>query len=77
MVANYRSWTIMFAGAAACAVLCLGLVFLVTVTGNTSYEAIINVLVLLGVILAVGGYFLEERYRKEHPSEFVPEIPDS
>ena len=73
MVGNYRPWTIMFAGAAACAVLCFGLVFLVTVTGNTSFEIIIYVLVLLGFILVAGGYYLEEKYKKEHPSKFVPD----
>lgn len=77
MVANYRPWTLMFTGAGACAVICLGLVYLVTVTGDTSYEIIIYVLVLLGFILVAGGYFLEEKYRKQHPSEFVPEFPDS
>ncbi len=77
MVTNYRPWTLMFTGAGACAVLFLGLVYLVTVTGDTSYEIIIYVLVLLGFILVAGGYFLEEKYRKQHPSEFVPEFPDS
>ena len=54
MVANYRPWTLMFAGAAACVVLCVGLVYLVTVTGDTSYEFIIYVLVLLGFMLLWG-----------------------
>ena len=76
MVANYRPWTLMFAGAAACAVLCVGLVYLVTVTWDTSYEFIIYVLVFLGFILMAGGYYLEEKYKKEHPSELVPELPD-
>jgi hypothetical protein len=77
MVTNYRPWTHMFTGAGACAVICLGLVYLVTVTGDTSYEIIIYVLVLLEFILVAGGYFLEEKYRKEYPSKFVPELPDS
>ena len=76
MDANYRPWTLMFAGAAACVVLCVGLVYLVTVTGDTSYEFIIYVLVLLGFILMAGGYYLEGKYKKEHPAEFVPELPD-
>ncbi len=76
MVANYRPWTLMFAGAAACVVLCVGLVYLVTVTGDTSYEFIIYVLVLLGFMLMAGGYYLEEKYKKEHPAEVVPELPD-
>ena len=76
MIANYRPWTLMFAGAAACAVLCVGLVYLVTVTGDTSYEFIIYVLVLLGFILMAGGYFIEEKYKNERPAEFVPELPD-
>ncbi|MES0324308.1 MAG: hypothetical protein ABUK18_00305 [Candidatus Bathyarchaeia archaeon] len=76
MVANYRPWTLMFAGAAACVVLCVGLVYLVTVTGDTSYEFIIYVLVLLGFMLMAGGYYLEEKYKKEHPAEFVPELHD-
>lgn len=77
MVANYRPWTFMFIGAGACAVLCLGLVYIVTVTGNISYEVIIYVLVLLGFTLIAGGYYLEEKYKREHPSEFIPELPDS
>ncbi len=73
MAANYRPWTLMFIGAGACLVLCLGLVYLITVTGDTAYEVIIYVLVLLGFALAGGGYYLEEKYKREHPSEFVPD----
>lgn len=76
MVANYRPWTLMFIGAGACAILSVGLVYLITVTGTTSYEIIIYVLVLLGFVLVVGGYYLEEKYKRDHPAEFVPE-PDS
>jgi uncharacterized membrane protein len=76
MVANYRPWTLMFIGAGACAVLCLGLVYLITVTGNTSYEIIIYVLVLLGFVLVAVGYYLEVKYKRDHPADFVPE-PDS
>ncbi len=47
--------------------------YLVTVTGDTAYEVIIYVLVLLGFALAGGGYYLEEKYKREHPSEFVPD----
>jgi len=73
MVANYRPWTLMFISAGACAVLCLGLVYLITVTGNTSYEIIIYVLVLLGFVLVAVGYYLEVKYKRDHPAEFVPE----
>lgn len=76
MVANYRPWTLMFAGSATCAVLCVGLIYLVTVTGDTSMEIIIYVLVLLGFILMAGGYYLEEKYKKEHPAQTVSELPD-
>ena len=76
MVSNYRPWTLMFIGAGACAVLCLGLVYLITVTGHTSYEIIIYVLVLLGFVLVAVGYYLEEKNKRDHPAEFVPE-PDS
>lgn len=76
MVANYRPWTLMFIGAGACAILSVGLVYLITVTGTTSYEIIIYVLVLLGFVLVAGGYYLEEKYKRDHPAEFVPE-PDS
>ncbi len=77
MVANYRPWTLMFIRAGACAVLCLGLVYIVKVTGNISYEVIIYVLVFLGFLLVAGGYYFEEKYKREHPSEFIPELPDS
>lgn len=76
MVANYRPWTLMFIGAGSCAVLCLELVYIVTVTGNISYEVILYVLVLLGFILVAGGYYLEEKYKRA-PSEFIRELPDS
>ena len=76
MVENYRPWTLMYAGAVACAFLCVGLVFLVTVTEDTSYEIILYALVPLGFILLAGGYYIEEKYKKAHPSEFIPELPD-
>ena len=70
-----KPWTLLFAGAFGCSIICLGLVYLITVTGNVSYESFIFVLMFLGVGLAGGGYYLESKYKKEHPDEYEFEDP--
>ena len=71
-----KPWTLMFAGAFVCSILCLGLVYLITVTGDVSYEVFIYVLMFLGLGFASGGYLMESKYKKEHPEEFEFEMPE-
>ncbi len=71
-----RPWTLMFAGAFGCAILCLVMIYFITVTGNVSFEVIIYVLIFLGFGFAAGGYIIESRYKAEHPEEFLPILPD-
>ena len=66
----------MFAGAFGCSIICLGLVYLITVTRNVSYESFIFVLMFLGVGFAGGGYYLESKDKKEHPEEFEFDRPE-
>lgn len=67
----------MFGGAIACALICVLIVYIVTTTGNTAYEFFVYVFVLFGFMLAIGGYLIEERYKKEHPEEYMQDILDS
>lgn len=62
-----KNWTLLYGGAFVCSLLCLGLVYLITVTGDVSCESFIYVLMFLGVGLAGGGYYLEQKYKKEPP----------
>jgi hypothetical protein len=71
-----KNWTLLYGGAVVCSLLCLGLVYLITVTGDISYEAIIYVLMVLLLGLAGGGYYLESKYKKEHPEEFDYDSPE-
>ena len=71
-----KNWTLLYGGAFVCSLLCLGLVYLITVTGDVSYESFIYVLMFLGVGLAGGGYYLESKYKKEHPEEFEFDRPE-
>lgn len=64
----------MYAGAFFCSILCLVLVYLITVTGNVSYEVVIFVLMIATLGLAGGGYLTESKYKKDHPDEF--EMPE-
>ena len=72
-----RPWTLMFAGAAACVVACIFLIWRITVTGDTSIEWMVWVLVLAGFGLFAGGYLSESRHRREHPEEYESEWPES
>ncbi len=71
-----KVWAILFAAAFGCAISCLALIYVITVTKNLAYEPILYVLILLSFILAAGGYLLELRYKKEHPDEFQMDLPD-
>ena len=70
-----KNWTLMYGGAFVCSILCLGLVYLITVTKDVSYEPFIYVLMFLLIGLAAGGYYLESKYKKEHPEEYEVEDP--
>ena len=76
VVMKLKPWTMMFGGAFACALLCLVLIYVITVTGNLWYETIIYILVFLGFGFAAGGYLVESRYQQEHPEEFELDIED-
>lgn len=71
-----KSWTLMYIGAVACALLSVVMVSVITSTGNVSYEIFIYFLIFFGFAFAAGGYVLESRYKKEHPEEFMPSIPE-
>lgn len=66
----------MYGGAFACALISVGLIYVITVTGNISYESFIYVLLFLSVGFAAGGYLTERKYKQEHPEEFEYEEPD-
>ena len=70
-----NNWTLLYGGAFVCSLICLGLVYLISVTGDVSYESFIFVLMFLGVGLAGGGYYLESKYKKEPPEEFEFDAP--
>ena len=72
-----RPWTLLFAGAAACVAACVFLIWRITVTGDTSIEWVVWVLVLAGFGLFAGGYLSESGHRREHPEEYEPEWPES
>jgi hypothetical protein len=73
---NIKPWTLMYVGAFVCSLLCIGLVYLITVTGNISYEDLIYVLIFTTFGFATGGYVIESRYKKEHPEEFEYDMPE-
>lgn len=67
-----RPWTLLFAGAAVCVAACVFLIWRITVTGDTSVEWVVWVLVLVGFGLFAGGYLSESKHRREHPEEYGP-----
>lgn len=73
---KFKPWTLMFGGALACATLSLLLVYIITVTKNVNYEVFIYVLVFLGFGFAAAGYFIESKYKKEHPEKYEFEMPE-
>lgn len=70
-----KNWTLLYGGALLSSILCLGLLYLITVTRDVSYEVFIYVLMFLLIGLAAGGYYLESKYKKEHPEEYEFEGP--
>lgn len=66
----------MYGGAFACALISVGLIYVITVTRDISYEAFIYVLLFLGVGLAAVGYLTERKYKQEHPEEFEFKEPE-
>jgi hypothetical protein len=76
VILEIKPWTMMYGGAFACALLSVGLIYVITVTKNASYEAFIYVLLFLSIGFAAGGYFIERKYKKEHPEEFELDEPD-
>jgi pheromone shutdown protein TraB len=71
-----RPWTLLFAGAAACVAACVFLIWRITVTGDTSVEWMIWVLVLLGFGFFAGGYLSEAKYGREHPEDYGEIVPE-
>jgi uncharacterized membrane protein YdjX (TVP38/TMEM64 family) len=67
-----RTWDYMVITSAGCLVACIALIYLITVSGDTSYEPLVWALVFLGFGLFAFAYFYEQRYKKAHPEEFLP-----
>jgi len=67
-----RIWDYMVITSAGCLVACVALIYLITVSGDTSYETLIWALIFLGFGLFAYAYFYEQRYKKAHPEEFPP-----
>lgn len=67
-----RVWDYMFIASVGCLVGCIALIYLITVTVDTTYEPVVWALIFLGFGLFAGAYFYEQRYRKAHPEEFPP-----
>jgi uncharacterized membrane protein YdjX (TVP38/TMEM64 family) len=67
-----RIWDYMVITSAGCLVACVALIYLITVSGDTSYETLIWGLIFLGFGLFAYAYFYEQKYKKAHPEEFPP-----
>jgi uncharacterized membrane protein YdjX (TVP38/TMEM64 family) len=67
-----RIWDYMFIAAVGCLVGCVALIYLITVSVDTSYEPVVWALIFLGFGLFAAAYFYEQRYKKAHPEEFPP-----
>ena len=66
---DLKPWSLMFGGAALCAVACAVLIWVITATGDVSTEWAVWVLVLAGFGLFAGGYLSEAQYRRGHPED--------
>lgn len=66
----------MFIGSCVSALISVLLVWRVTVTGDLSLEPYTWFFIFLCAMLFAGGYFYEDRYRKEHPEEDFPYLPE-
>ena len=67
-----RIWDYMVITSAGSLVACVALIYLITVSGDTSYETLIWALIFLGFGLFAFAYFYEQKYKKAHPEEFPP-----
>jgi len=67
-----RIWDYMVITSVGSLVACVALIYLITVSGDTSYETLIWALIFLGFGLFAYAYFYEQRYKKAHPEEFPP-----
>lgn len=71
LLMEFKPWTLMYVGAFACAVMSLVLIYVITVTGNVSYEVGIYFMVFFGFGFAAGGYLLESKHKRENPEEYI------
>lgn len=73
---NIRAHTLLYIGALASDLVCVALIWNITVTGDTSREWLIWGFVILGFTSVIMGYLTEKRYREAHPEEYMPRLPD-
>ncbi|RLI14269.1 hypothetical protein DRO49_06345, partial [Candidatus Bathyarchaeota archaeon] len=57
-------------------VACFSLIYLITVSGDTSFEWVICIFFALTIILAAGGYEKERRYKRRHPEAHLSKYGD-
>jgi len=64
----------MYAGAVLCLVICIIIMYQITITRDTTLEWAIWIFVIAGFFLLGFGYVYEGRYKAEHPDEFIKAV---